>query len=384
MTEYFRNILALIMNEPPSFVSTDGVSLKEDEFGISRKLADILKGNKRKLVFIIGQWGSGKTTHLRYFISKFNKSYDFVEKSFFRIQSLREGYLHLLSMKGKLLTSILLILAAFIVPMLFSDSKWHIDMWKIGIAPLAIFIVHIFVTNTWNLYYTIVNALSIRIRSSKKYRDDRKEVIIVEDLDRSSMSIQDQWALLSHLWYYDKNYIVTYGYQLEDDKYEIIHMAQKLEAAIIELPLNHMINYNIALAHEPKIPFNSEVWLNLFTPRELLHLIDRIKREVEPYNCKIMYEAKLIHGLLHDLVVKLGIDAKATSRIHVRYGDCLDFSYDGTEFTASYVKNMLRSYGKSIKASFFSEFSQLFTDEERSSSNWLEVKLGKCLLLSPA
>ena len=208
----------MLLNQPPCFIS-ERASIQNDCFQFCNKLKTLLSDEKNHLVFVIGEWGCGKTTHIRHFEDKFYSQYNFAEKSFFSIHSLHEGFLNLLSIYSKMFSVIGILL--FVAWFYFKIG------WMIGIPTAAVFIVHIFVTNVWKFYYIILSAFESFLLKNQS------RVYIIEDLDRSSLQHNDQWALLSSLRHTSFKYIISYGFSSEDEKIDIIQIAQKLEAKTI-------------------------------------------------------------------------------------------------------------------------------------------------------
>jgi len=118
-----------------------------------------------------------------------------------------------------------------------------------------------------------------------------KKTIIIDDLDRSSMSAEDQWAMLANLWPQNVKYIVLLGYESPDKKSEVLEMANKLEGEIILLPCDQDTNMSLVqdLKKDPDFPFtgddsnysdiNSLDWMNYITPRQLISIVEEVRAE---------------------------------------------------------------------------------------------------------
>lgn len=360
----------MLLNQPPCFISARA-SIQNDCFQFCKKLNTLLSEKRNHLIFVIGEWGSGKTTHIRHFETTHCNDYNFAEKSFFSIHTLHEGFLNLLNIYSKFFSVIGIIL--FVTLFYFKIGL------LISIPVVAIFVAHIFITNIWKFYYIVVSAFESFILKLK----NKSQVCVIEDLDRSSMQHNDQWALLSSLRHVNFKYIISYGFSSEDEKIDIIQIAQKLEAKTIELPLDHKVNFKIVQEREIDFPFSESRWMEIFTPRELLHIIDDVRRISKGH--KILYmQAYFVYFFYKEMLKKLKVDRDHFHYIRFRFETPYVRLSDGmsSQRLSPTISSYFRSMGDSIKHDFVKSYQNLFLPKTQpASSNWFDIELNKLLSL---
>ncbi len=269
----------------------------------------ILKEYDGKILFVIGEWGSGKTHHAMNYLGK-KRKVNFYYKSFFGINTLDEAYQHLLKWWWQVVLTIAFAMGLYFLGIFgyLYENKDELE----GFVATGLFglITFAFLRNKLKIFsligFTVFTSL-------------RKRILVIDDLDRSSMSPSDQWALLSNLWKMNTKYIVLLGYNSQSKKEESIEMAHKLEGDVVLLHTDQDTNLKLAQKEDPEFPFtgddpdymgsvpNSLDWLNYITPRQLIAIVDEVKMEsekmeklIKPYKA-FSYISKVVDCLSNNL-----------------------------------------------------------------------------------
>lgn len=222
-------------------------------------LKKYLANKENKKIFILGPWGSGKTAKLNQFRELHKESFNFVYRNYFGVDSLNQLYIATISRPFRF------ILVVLIGCLFFYFKKTDTPPYLVATAVISFFVI-----NPNKLAYYLENLLS------NFFCCKENNVIIIEDLDRSSVQFQDQMGFLSQLWLPQRQYIITYGYNNDEEKFKLIEMANKLEAKTIVIHNNGDAIAQIAKSYAPWFPFNGGEWLELFSIRDVLKMIDRI------------------------------------------------------------------------------------------------------------
>ena len=241
---------------------------------VGMQIEDALKSDV-KFIFLLGPFGCGKTTHLFHFLRK-NKKLNYKYRSFIRINNLDFSFYHLTNYWSR---TILISLGITMVFFMFTYFP------LLAAFPVAVILGSVFMKNSAHLVYLIHEVC--RSLFSRK-----QKVVMIEDLERSSVSEKDQWALLTNLWQYQYKYLITFGYPQENKeaKEKIIENITKLGGTIIEIPLEEAANYQLISEMDPEFPFTlpseasseNKGWLSLFTFREIITFNQLVKLRVQP------------------------------------------------------------------------------------------------------
>lgn len=264
---------------------------------LQKQIEKAVQERKHYLIFLLGPFGSGKSTVVNYFVSK-HPNYKFINKSFIKINTLDFAFLRLTSYWSRTVF--------FWIGMLLAIGLIRLVP-QMGALPFMLFLIYFFVKNWGNLIYILHEVLD-------NLFSHRLTISILEDLERSSLNLNDQWAFLANLWQHKRTYIIPLGYSSDDKegKFKMMEYAMKLDGEIIEIYLDEKVNYEILKKLDPDIPFQLdkedkeyEGWLSLFTPREMLMIEEQARlRAVSPHLNK---QTKYIHICLEFLCKKLGI-----------------------------------------------------------------------------
>jgi hypothetical protein len=280
----WKEIKKQLTNTPSFLQTTSGrwVADSSKANDVVTQIEKALESNSTRLIFLIGPFGSGKTTHIQHFMRK-HPHYQYFSKSFVKVNSIDFAFLHLTHYITRLIFMLICSgFAGFII--------WNVP--QIGALPLLLFVTYLFVKNAGNLIYNLHETLDNLLTR-------RDKIVIIEDLERSSLNSPDQWALLANLWQNKRHYLIALGYSPDEKaaKLKIVEYAMKLEGKIIETPPCKSINYKIIKHLDPDFPFEfnfekdpeMEGWLSLFTPRETIMLYDQVvlrNRSREPLTLK--------------------------------------------------------------------------------------------------
>lgn len=255
------------------------------------------------LIFLLGPLGVGKTTQCDYFLKTLPEARK-VWKSFSKVDNLDFAFLHLTSFKSRALYILISFLMALGMVTLIPPS---------GALPFLLAFAYLFAKNAPHLMYIMHEALDNCIYTYPK-------IVVIDDLDRSSLSSNDQWALLANLWLYNNIYIINMGYPPDDKKArsKMMEYIMKLNGRIIEIVPDEKTNYHILKAQGSGAPFRillykdrQEGWLSLFTPREVQILFQlartRARQEAQKRGTsvgKVELHEKCVHVFLEELITK--------------------------------------------------------------------------------
>nr|BFD33681.1 hypothetical protein GTC16762_33000 [Pigmentibacter ruber] len=269
-------------NNTPS----DFIEFKYHTNKISEIKAFLDRNNKT--VFIIGEWGAGKSALSDRVVHELclNSRYYKKKISFFGISTLDEAYSHIAPKHWKIFFSIyyfiLSILIIFYNELYFKKIVgFDYSSYSTIIYFIFLIIPFIFATNKLKISY-IYNCF---FESIELWYDNKIKVIILDDLDRSSLKEEDRWALLSNLLRYRRKYIVPFGYSKNDNKNNAIEMIEKLNAKYFQLDiipeilnniLHKKINNNMFpfILNETKSLPDELKFLKIFSTREIIEIID--------------------------------------------------------------------------------------------------------------
>lgn len=428
--ECFHNFRRIVSNDPPllkivkeKLEAHDGIDEhKSLNYDTIKHQIDIFIRKNENLIFIIGPWGSGKT----YLIEKYSHEIQadgihFVKKSFFGITSLSEAYMHLLGFFKTVL--FLFFVYAIIYELGLYTSHFF--------SPLFIILSLMLLTNkfklTYSLYKLVSSSVDILITSGfqfavltrkvldmKDFYNYKHKVYILDDLDHSSLKEDDRWALLANLWNYNTTYIVLLGYSENErikgkNKFEIIELCEKLEGKIIFLPIawernEEIMNHYLSQIFENnklQSPFHFPIWINSFTPRELINIADNFKIRFEEFQLRhkgyeilgsFFFSCLLLRIFIEIYSEKKNIDfdkgiylLKGTDNIIGKdiirfYDSCAKFLNDLIsnkisnlkEVYPSYKLNNTSNYDEILKAIFLLKEEQMVQFFDDTAKIWIE------------
>lgn len=213
------------------------------------------------IIFIFGEWGAGKTHQLLAFRNKTKEDIEY--RSFWGINSVLEGVLHTIPFIQRLY--VLLIIAfggcAFYVTSPEAFSTLETWKWLLGGAS-AIVSTIVLIPSRWKTIYVFLAALAVPL--------GRKRIVILDDLERSSLTSSELWKLLLNLWKLNVQYIVPIGNDSSGKELEWRNLVAKLNGQIINLHASKDAKVEWVMSNWPAAPFlNHGEWTQQFTLRDL-------------------------------------------------------------------------------------------------------------------
>jgi hypothetical protein len=266
--EIFREISHKIVQHFPA-VGLLPIFNSERLDSVNRQLEKAIEKSAPQMIFLISPFGSGKTTQLNYFFRN-NPQHKPKYRSLAKADTLEVAFLQLTNFLTRLL---------FIVS--FLSIGVALIQWvpELGSLPLFIFAVGFFTKTFGNQIYILQQILSSIFRIKPR-------IIVIEDLEKSSLNSSNQFVFLSSLWRYNTIYIITLGYPPHEQNgaLKLIETAVKLGGTIIELPVEEAAQYEMIQNLDPDFPFQQtkkdqqgkKGWLSLFTFRELIILQQQV------------------------------------------------------------------------------------------------------------
>lgn len=309
LTHIWREVKKQLMNVPSFGVSNYEVPKTAHLVldCINAQIDKSIEENPKRIIFLLGPFGSGKTTQVQSFL----KTHPAIRYKYFsavKINSLDFAYLNLTNYGSRLAIILLCMLSAIYcfscIPLLAA-------------LPILVIFASIFTKSFGNLLYIVHEVIDSLFQK-------RPKLVVIEDLERSSLSKADQWALLANLWQYKRSYIVTLGYAPEEKqaRLQLIEYAIKLGGTIIEIPLSEEANFSMMKQVDPDFPFSfakkdfteNRGWLSFFTFREILvireQVILKLQLDVHSTDEKLRTidrQMKYIQFCLELLLEKLGL-----------------------------------------------------------------------------
>lgn len=236
---------------------------------LHKQIEKAMTTNQSPLIFLVGPFGSGKTTQIHHFIHE-HPTFNYTYKSFVKVNQLDLAFLQLTNYLSRLGFLVLIILSAMMVMRLIPGS---------APLPFLVITVYFFVKNAGNLVYILHEACD-------NFFSRKQRVVIIEDLERSSLSEADQWALLANLWLFKRTYLISLGYSSNDKQARLkaLEYAQKLGGAVVEIFPYKLLNFSMIKNIDADFPFDIDQkepsqkgdWMSLFTPREMLLVQEQV------------------------------------------------------------------------------------------------------------
>lgn len=271
------------------------VVLYESMEKVHQQLEEAIRTNSRRPIFLVGPFGSGKTTQLGEFFKR-HPELKARTLSFNKISSLDFAFANITKYTLRLL---IVQLCSSLLAYLF------VLMPQMGALPLAMTIGIMYTKTLGNFLYLVHEVLDTALRR-------KPEIVVIEDLERSSLRPEDQWAFLSNLWSHRRIYLVTFGYPPDEKKQRLkfLEWTLKLGGTFIEQPIIETAIYDFMKRLDPAFPFrHREVdalenrgWLSLFTFREMEMLREQVRLRGEEQR-----EADYIEIALQLLLGKLNL-----------------------------------------------------------------------------
>jgi energy-coupling factor transporter ATP-binding protein EcfA2 len=277
-----KNFFLLLINDLPadqvkSFPIPDDEKhskLREKKDSIGRLL------NKNGKVCIVGPWGSGKSTLAKTFTdsNENKKEYSIRWASFASITHLSHAFYQLTFRRTWLYTLVF-------VTCLFGLAiylKFNIEP-NISILALAF---------TFLFFYTMKARLAYIFLSLIMLLKGKNNLVVIDDLDRCSLSFSEQFALLSNLFPWRHKYIVTYGYHDNSQVSEIFELVKKLDIPYILVYPEPERIVDYAKFLDERFPFSAEEWMSALSFRDIETVVTMVKNRdhmLQKHEVKLVY-----------------------------------------------------------------------------------------------
>ncbi len=273
--------------------------------------------DQKKLIIVIGQLGSGKTTNVL-------KALDDSDQSsvscitFSAAHSIEEALLKSISPLFRMVLAITLfciffiampVLLRFIIPASVLSFIVKHALFKPGELYLALggFLTVAVLLNKLNLLFKCAWFLHAR------------KIVVLDDLERSSLSLPEIFHVVRQFEKTRvKHVIANIGFSSSDQKFEILEFAYKVGASIEELPISEKVNICLAKKLDDNFPFREDpppLFLSMFSPRELFEIIERGKKRSVPFKDIKASKGVFLHMMLHALFEKLEYRAEELNNL---------------------------------------------------------------------
>lgn len=379
-------ICKFLRNEPLyDSYSTDHVDIQNlQSFSI---LSNAIKKAEQSPLFLIGPWGSGKTVMLRELKNRNKSTHVFIEYNYFGIRTVDEALSHLIGIGWRM---VLFIFMFAIVSGLYWLTQHYLilggDLEKPfletlelkGLAGVTIIFLFSFVIRPRSrllfLGSLIFQISYYHVRSLLK---KRRTIVIIEDLDRSSLSLADKFSFLSQLPPLPVRYVIAYGHNSDTEYITLIEYINKLNGISVELKQDQKVAFEILKKYISYLPFSqASNWMSELSIRELLGFYYAVERKTFG---KSEFEKKL------ELVLSY-FDTIRTKKIKYTSGrdsSDINITFNGGKFKSenssiSFTRHegeILNSYFSSIDIEYFRNYLDASVDQndKNAASNWIEV-----------
>jgi len=216
------------------------------------------------ITFIIGPWGSGKSTFISTFLmekEKFKNIHNPLVTSLSTATNEDEVFSHLISPDSKFHV---LWIAYCLSLVFFGIASYSQGVIVLGmLSPFIAYFTTIFVTKRSRLTYIVSSILESRTN---------KTIKIIEDFDRGALGLSAIYNTLQFRYRRNTSYIVAFGYSsiLQRDQY--IEAAMKLNGKILFFDLSEQSLFKILSKTTSNPPINSGKWITCFPARKLISL----------------------------------------------------------------------------------------------------------------
>ena len=352
-----KNFLALLTNDLPSnkveslFESKSKV---DDELIAKLEYLDKLTKENDK-VFIIGPWGSGKSTLVKTYTGwgAANSSHSIRWASFSPITQLSHAFYQLTYRWTWLLILSLLVGTAY-----WLISKGHKIDSTWGLVTLVFGFLFIY-TDKSRVAYILLSLIA------NMY--PRKKLVVIDDLDRCSLPISDQFALLSNLFPWGYKYIITYGYHKNDQLLEILELVKKLGIPymLVNPEPESVAQYGKSL--DNRFPFSQEPWMSVVSYRDIESVVSLVKM-----NSAMLQEdeVKMVYMRVMFKLWCKKFDVEADWPKFTLKAGFNTFDQPLKNSHSSSYTNFELSFGKSLAV----DLKRLLNNQS-NSSNWREVEM---------
>jgi len=266
--------------------------------------------NNVKLTFLIGRHGVGKTANLSSLFKNELEGKDYrvriKEVDASKHDSVYALLFEMFSVRFKIFIFVFSMLVIYLL------TRFSVSI--IGNSLKDTFVIFTFLfsflvfLNGNRKFYIFLKYLNI-IRSIYYKIHDRlckcKRIIWIDDIERSTLNYTETWYLFENLVCFNDNFLISIGYNRDEDKSDIYSQLLKLKdnlkfrnygtnARIFFLPITSKVNYSVLFKYINKnlnrsYPFSVDEndcmdWIQIFSPRE----IEKICIEVDSYISRVV------------------------------------------------------------------------------------------------
>jgi hypothetical protein len=344
---------------------------------------------ENRIVFVLGGWGTGKTFQLLcYRRKKAREGVNIGYCSFWGIDSVEEALFHTIPPWYRLCTSLFLLFIAAIA----ATFMIVLGQYALGFMPAAIqhvwspelltdgfaLVVPITVTiwlipSKWKILYTIAAWLCAPITSTR--------TIILDDLERSGLSSEDQWRFLLCLWKHHVQYIIPVGGRMGKSAADWHDTVHKINAQIVALPAANAFTRGLMERNSLSIPFNSMPWLTSLTPRDIAAVLERFNEFSANISAQDFRNILIINLIVHKLLDKHGVPQEHREANKIRLMDgIINISSVNAFFThpqRAQIESIIHEVFRDIEPEFLARMTQCPNPEQNNSIRFLEFLLAR-------
>lgn len=216
------------------------------------------------ITFVIGPWGSGKSTFISTLLSEKEKYSNIRNPEVVSLSTATnetEVFSHFMSPESKFYV---LWIAYSLNLFLFAFSSYSQGSALLGmLSPFIAYFTTLFITNKSRLTY-IVSAF-FESRSKCKIK-------IIEDFDRGALGLSAIHNTLQFRYKHNTSYIVAFGYNSISQRDQYIEAAMKLNGKLLFFDLSEQSLFNILSKTASNLPIRSGKWITCFPARKLISL----------------------------------------------------------------------------------------------------------------
>lgn len=307
-----------------------------EEFDNIKEQLDFLIKKKEKIIFLVGQFGVGKTYIIDNIIKDYKKEGNLIfKKEFLNIKSEVSAYYNLVGYCKVFLFLIFFYLVFYRFDIFYSNFLF----------PIMLFFSYLLIFNKFRITYALYNFFSScvdylilskfrifeLIKKILQMRDVREfihKTYIIDDIARSNLSKNELHSFVSNVWKLNRTYIFVFGYSSKDNNLfinfnDINYLCNNLNAKLITVPIYYKLNEKILnsylnLNFKNFInPFKNPTWLALFTPCDIVAIINNFDFKIEFlkenkkqfFDCDIFVSFLVLRVFIEKFFFKLNLNS---------------------------------------------------------------------------
>lgn len=336
-----------------------------------KKAANYIDGNVPKTgetIFIIGPWGSGKSTFISTLIKDTNSYRNLrrIERiSLSSATSENEVFTHLIGSKIKIALSA----TVFIVSLIsINYVTWpeKIDKFFAAQVTISIFIssfLALFIPNKTRIFYILASYVECFFG---------KTIKVIEDFDRGALDISTIYNILLFRFKRKMSYVVALGYNSTEQRDQYVELALKLGGKVVYFDLSeHSLYLILTKLYNP--PISAGKWITLITARRLITLTSLIQKNEADHSLTVEQSFGLFVEVFFEEILKR-LDVKDTGQIQfIDSGRSLTGNSKVNPTQRSYINSFLISLDEAKLRDVASQF-------DPNSSNQREIYMTKLLV----